>query len=188
MYSESDIEGAVAAGAMSPEAARALRDHVATLRSAPAVDEESFRLLTGFNDIFVSIAVILTLVAIGWIGGSISAYLPGFAVAAASWGLAEYFTRAAADGAAVDRPADQLRRRGRGRPERHRGRQSRGAREASSRASATANMRRSRSPAAIAAVIAAAHRGGGLGPLAPVHGADHRRRGCGRGRRRRRCR
>jgi hypothetical protein len=93
MYSESDIEGAVAAGAMTPEAARALRAHVAAQRSAPSVDEESFRLLTGFNDIFVSIAVILTLVAIGWIGGSISAYLPGLAVAAASWGLAEYFTR-----------------------------------------------------------------------------------------------
>lgn len=93
MYSESDIEGAVAAGVISPDAARALRDHVAAVRLTPAVDEESFRLLTGFNDIFVSIAIVLTLVAVGWIGGAISGYLPGLAVAAASWGLAEYFTR-----------------------------------------------------------------------------------------------
>lgn len=99
MYSESDIEGAVAAGALSPEAARALRDHVATLRATPAVDEESFRLLTGFNDIFVSIAIVLTLVAVGWIGGSIGGegtfggFLGAAACAAASWGLAEYFTR-----------------------------------------------------------------------------------------------
>lgn len=99
MYSESDIDGAVAAGAMSPDAARALRDHVATLRSTPAVDEESFRLITGFNDIFVSIAIVLTLVAVGWIGGSVGgansagAVLGAGAGAAASWGLAEYFTR-----------------------------------------------------------------------------------------------
>ncbi|AMP36926.1 hypothetical protein [Ralstonia solanacearum] len=49
MYSESDIDGAVEAGVLSSEAAQALRNHVAALRAAPAVDEESFRLLTGFK-------------------------------------------------------------------------------------------------------------------------------------------
>ncbi len=99
MYSESDIEGAVAAGALTPEAARALRDHVASLRATPAVDEESFRLLTGFNDIFVSIAIVLTLTAVAWLGGSVGrdsalgGFLSAAAVAAGSWGLAEYFTR-----------------------------------------------------------------------------------------------
>lgn len=99
MYSESDIDGAVAAGAMPPEAARALRDHVAALRATPAVDEESFRLITGFNDIFVSIAIVLTLVAVGWIGGSLGGdgplggVLAGALGAAVSWSLAEYFTR-----------------------------------------------------------------------------------------------
>lgn len=112
MYSESDIEAAIASGALSPEAAAALRASVASSRSAPAVDEESFRLITGFNDIFVSIASILLLVAVGWIGASIggfdhvpgndaqamhflaSRYLLGAAaVAATSWLLAEYFTR-----------------------------------------------------------------------------------------------
>jgi hypothetical protein len=93
MYSESDIEGAVTAGAISPQAAAALRQHIAASRDAPAVDEESFRLLTGFNDIFVSIALALLLVALGQIGGSISVALGGAAVAGASWLLAEYFTR-----------------------------------------------------------------------------------------------
>ncbi|MET0376275.1 MAG: hypothetical protein ABW128_18710 [Rhizorhabdus sp.] len=101
MYSESDIDGAVEAGALSAEAAAALRGHVATVRAVPAVDEESFRLLTGFNDIFVSIAAVLMLVAVGWLGNSIRflatehgpAPVSGFAVAAAAWGLAEYFTR-----------------------------------------------------------------------------------------------
>ena len=60
MYSESDLQDAVAAGALTPASAQALRDHVARLR-ASSVDEEHFRLLTGFNDIFVAIAsVILT--------------------------------------------------------------------------------------------------------------------------------
>lgn len=101
MYSESDIDAAVEAGALSPDAAAALRAHVATIRAVPAVDEESFRLLTGFNDIFVSIAAVLMLVAMGWMGNMIRLFAPnygpspfiGFAVAATAWGLAEYFTR-----------------------------------------------------------------------------------------------
>ena len=51
MYSESDIEAAITSGALTPQAAAALRASVAASREAPAVDEESFRLLTGFNDI-----------------------------------------------------------------------------------------------------------------------------------------
>ena len=102
MYSETDIENAVATGAITPAAAAALRESVATSRATSLVDEESFRLITGFNDIFVSIAAILLLVAIGWIGFSIASPGPnmipfgvalgGALVAAGSWGLAEYFT------------------------------------------------------------------------------------------------
>jgi hypothetical protein len=94
MYSESDIDGAVTAGAISREAAAALRNHIAARNAAPAVDEESFRLLSGFNDIFVSIAVTLVLVAVAWIGASITTPLAGALVAVAAWVLAEYFTRA----------------------------------------------------------------------------------------------
>ncbi len=92
MYSESDIDGAVTAGILRFEDAAALRNHVAGLRSLPAVDEEHFRLLTGFNDIFVSIALVLLLAALGQIGGSIQAGLGGAFVAAAAWPLAVYFT------------------------------------------------------------------------------------------------
>lgn len=93
MYSESDIENAVTAGAITREAAAALRNHVARQQASPAVDEEHFKLLTGFNDIFVSIAVVLVLVAVAWIGQSIATPLAGALVAVSSWGLAEYFTR-----------------------------------------------------------------------------------------------
>lgn len=100
MYSESDLQSAVDAGAISEQAAQALRSHVSTLRHSPVVDEEHFRLLTGFNDIFVSIAVIILLVAVGWIGNDLVGFGPnrpsifsGLAIAATAWGLAEYFTR-----------------------------------------------------------------------------------------------
>lgn len=93
MYSESDIDGAVAAGVMPARVATDFRNHVASLRATPAVDEEHFRLLTGFNDIFVAIAITLLLVAIGQIGSQVAAWAGALLVAATAWGLAEYFTR-----------------------------------------------------------------------------------------------
>jgi len=93
MYSESDLQAAVDAKVMTPEAVAAFRNHIASVRAAPGADEESFRLITGFNDIFVSIAAVILLVAVGWIGQSIHPALAGIGVAATAWGLAEYFTR-----------------------------------------------------------------------------------------------
>jgi MFS family permease len=92
MYSEQDLRDAVAAGAISEEAAVALRNHVATVRQAPPADEESFRLVTSFNDIFVTIAAIILLVAMGGIGNAIAPVMGSVLAAAASWGMAEFFT------------------------------------------------------------------------------------------------
>jgi uncharacterized membrane protein YfcA len=93
MYSDSDLDAAVAAGAISADAAAGFRAHVTAGRAAPLVDEEHFRLVTGFNDIFVAIASTLLLTAMAWIGGDIAPALGAAAVAATAWGLAEYFTR-----------------------------------------------------------------------------------------------
>lgn len=100
MYSDNDLERAVAAGALTPEAAGALRRFMADQVAAPVVDEEQFRLLTGFNDIFVAIASVLLLTALAWIGYEIGPRIPegpsfmsGLLVAGAAWGLAEFFTR-----------------------------------------------------------------------------------------------
>lgn len=93
MYSDTDLDAAVAAGVIPADAAAALRGHVAQLRATPLVDEENFRLLTGFNDIFVAIAGVLLLVGASWIGGAFHPALGAAAVALLSWGLAEYFTR-----------------------------------------------------------------------------------------------
>jgi hypothetical protein len=93
MYSDSDLESAVAAGAICADAAEALRAHVAAARSAPAVDEENFRLVNSFNDIFVTIAAVMVLVAVGSIGAIVDGALSGLLVAGAAWGMAEFFTR-----------------------------------------------------------------------------------------------
>lgn len=104
MYSQQDIDDAVTAGAISRDNADKLRAYVAAARSAPAVDEEHFRLILGFNDIFVSIASIILLVAVTWIGQSFGesaglqiagdgpSPIAGLFGAIIAWGLATYFT------------------------------------------------------------------------------------------------
>lgn len=93
MYSESDLQSAVSAGVISHEVAEAFRAHAAGMRSAPVADEEHFRLITGFNDIFVTIAAVLLLVAAAGIGHAIAPGIAGVLVAGAAWLLAEFFTR-----------------------------------------------------------------------------------------------
>ncbi len=104
MYSQQELDDAVAAGVLTPAAADAFRAHVEGQRSSVIADEEQFRLLTGFNDIFVSIAAVILLFAVGWIGQSIGSglgiavesdgpsLLAPLAIAATAWGLALFFT------------------------------------------------------------------------------------------------
>lgn len=93
MYSDEDLDGAVAAGALRAESVAAFRAHMEQTRATPVVDEEHFRLVNSFNDIFVAIAGMLVLIAVGWIAGTMERHLTGAAVAATAWGLAEFFTR-----------------------------------------------------------------------------------------------
>ncbi|MEE1877156.1 hypothetical protein [Altererythrobacter litoralis] len=99
MYTEDDLRQAVASGAISAQAADALRESVKLTRDAPATDEEHFRLINSFNDIFVTIAAVLLLVAMAGIGQAFTPNLDGpppfsgLLIAGAAWGMAEYFTR-----------------------------------------------------------------------------------------------
>jgi hypothetical protein len=104
MYSQTEIDEAVAAGAISAANATALRAHIEGQRALPTQDEEQFRLITGFNDIFVAIAAAILLFAVGFIGQWIGeraglaveadgpSFLGPLFVAATSWGLALFFT------------------------------------------------------------------------------------------------
>lgn len=107
MYSQGEIEDAVAAGALAPEQAASFREFVAARNQIPTADEEHFRLIRGYNDIFVAYACIAALIAVGMIGTLIPIGVRGgggfgpfpslpimapLFVTAASWGLAEIFT------------------------------------------------------------------------------------------------
>ena len=104
MYSQQELDDAVASGVLTAEAANALRVYVEGQRETAIPDEEQFRLITGFNDIFVSVAAAILLFAVGFIGQRIGeaagfaieadgpTFLAPLLVAATSWSLALYFT------------------------------------------------------------------------------------------------
>lgn len=93
MYTEEDLDAAVAAGVMTKEAAEAFKKYVAEQQHTFVEDEERFRLVSGFNDIFVVIASVLLLVSLTWLGARISPWAGPLASAFIAWGLAEFFTR-----------------------------------------------------------------------------------------------
>lgn len=68
MYSEEDINSAVEAGVLSEDAAASFRAHMSEVRGISRGDEENFRLLNSFNDIFVTIGIAIMLFAAGAIG------------------------------------------------------------------------------------------------------------------------
>ena len=104
MYSQQELDDAVASGVITADSAAALRAHIESQRSTAIPDEEQFRLITGFNDIFVSIAAAILMFAVGWIGQSIGqsagltidqngpTFVAPLLVAVTSWSLALYFT------------------------------------------------------------------------------------------------
>ena len=89
-----DVKDAVAAGVLPQQHAQALLAFVAQSRQSPSrPDEESFRFIRSFNDIFVTIAIALVLFAVNSLLSGVSEPAAKLAIAVASWGMAEYFTR-----------------------------------------------------------------------------------------------
>ena len=93
MYSDDDLNAAVDAGIFDADTAQAFRTLVAQRQHTLLADEEHFRLLSGFNDIFVVIACVLLLGSVAWLAGSVAPLLGAVGVAASAWGLAEFFVR-----------------------------------------------------------------------------------------------
>lgn len=94
MIEQADLDAAVAANLLSPEQRASLTELARQRQQASlGADEEHFRFITSFNDIFVTIAAVLLLVAVGALGARVDVWFAALGVAVASWGLAEYFTR-----------------------------------------------------------------------------------------------
>ena len=92
--SRAEIDAAVSAGAIDREAADRLLAFVAEARTRTgAADEETLRLITSFNDIFVTIGLGLFLGALSYLIGDLGPALSSLVIAIAAWGLAEIFTR-----------------------------------------------------------------------------------------------
>lgn len=93
MYTDEDLDLAVEKGIFSAAAIKQFRHLQSTLKSAPSVDQENFKLLTGFNDIFVVIACCLLLFSSLWMVETItdSEDLGLLVMVIISWCLAEIF-------------------------------------------------------------------------------------------------
>ena len=92
-YSDEDLDEAVRAGILRQKDVDGFRGFVASRHHGPANSEEYFRLVTGFNDIFVSIAILLVLGAAWYIGAMVNDITGAVVAATLAWGLAEYFSR-----------------------------------------------------------------------------------------------
>lgn len=94
------LDAAVAAGVIDAVTRERLVGFADDWRAGAATsDEEQFRLITGFNDIFVAIAIAIFLFAVGGLAGMAmgdlvrSTLASAAATAGVAWLLAEYFTR-----------------------------------------------------------------------------------------------
>lgn len=100
MIRNEHIDSAVAQGILTAEQAARLREIArggvaAAVADAPSdPDDEKFRLIGGFNDVFVTIGVGLLIAALFALAGALG-FNVGFAVLGliAAWGLAEFFSR-----------------------------------------------------------------------------------------------
>jgi hypothetical protein len=91
MYTDDDLQHAVDKGIFSPSAVELFRAHIRQRNNTHFADEEDFKLLTSFNDIFVVIACALLLLSAGWVIQGINESLASLVVAGLSWVLAEFF-------------------------------------------------------------------------------------------------
>jgi hypothetical protein len=91
MYTDEDLNLAVEKKIFSADSVQEFRSMMSSSSNTPAADEENFRLVGGFNDIFIVIACALLLFSSLWVMSSISEVLGYLVFAGLSWGLAEVF-------------------------------------------------------------------------------------------------
>lgn len=93
MYTDEDLYQAVKAGIFEESAVEQFRDHVSREANTQLVDEENFRLISGFNDIFVSVSAFIFIISVAWLSGQASPVLGFFVAALSSWLLSVFFVK-----------------------------------------------------------------------------------------------
>lgn len=91
MYTDEDLNLAVEKGIFTDSSVNAFRNLLASQKNTSAVDEENFKLIGGFNDIFIVIACALLLFSSLWVLKGFNESLGLLVFAALSWILAEFF-------------------------------------------------------------------------------------------------
>ena len=93
MYTNKDLNDAVTQGTFTQEAVDKFKSDVAARKESAQEDNENFRLVGGFNDIFVVIACVLLLGSSLWVVDFQSKSLSYVIFSVIAWGLAEFFVR-----------------------------------------------------------------------------------------------
>jgi hypothetical protein len=95
MISERALSRAVERGVISAEQAEALRrlEGESAAPAPEAFDDETLRFVSGFGDVFVTIGIFMFLGSLGSICAAAGSAITAAVIGAASWGLAEFFTR-----------------------------------------------------------------------------------------------
>ena len=91
MYTDEDLNFAVEKGVFTSTSVEEFRNLLSLSKNSPSVDEENFRLIGGFNDIFIVIACSLLLFSSLWVLNSINTSLGFLVFTILSWGLSEFF-------------------------------------------------------------------------------------------------
>jgi hypothetical protein len=94
-FDEEDLAAAVAAGVLPADTAEALTAFVDARRAAsPRADEEEVRFVTSFNDIFVTIGIVLVCGGVAFLVTNATTFgWGGLAATVVGWGLSEIFAR-----------------------------------------------------------------------------------------------
>ncbi len=93
-FDEEDLAAAVAAGVIPAATAEVFVAFVDGRRvAAPRADEEEVRFVTSFNDIFVTLGIVLLAGGLAFVVGRDRPGLAAAAVALLAWGLSELFSR-----------------------------------------------------------------------------------------------
>ncbi len=91
MYTDDDLNQAVDNGIFTAPAVEQFRAAMSANRQAPLTNEENFKLISGFNDIFVVMAIGLLLFSSLWALNQFIDTLSLGVFCILSWGLAEFF-------------------------------------------------------------------------------------------------
>jgi len=91
MFTNDDLNKAIEEDIFTAESVEKFQALLADTHALPQADEENFRLVGGFNDIFVVIASLLVFVSAAWVmGGGAGASI---IISLIAWGLAEVFVK-----------------------------------------------------------------------------------------------